>query len=89
MRKRPILSCVLAFAVEVYALSLITYMCNLSETVNEGIFSFLIMGTAYFTVWLIIRKLSKNKSSIVKTSFIVLLIMWIINVIFYIEDYLL
>lgn len=89
MKKRPILSCIIAFAVEVYALSLITHMCNLSETVNEGVFSFLIMATAYLTIWLIIRKLSKNKSSIVRMSFIVLLILWVVNVAFYIEDYLL
>lgn len=89
MKKRPILSCSIAFVVEVYALSLITHMCNLSEAVSEGIFSFLVMATFYFTVWLIIKKISKDKKIIIKISFFILIILWIINIIFYIEEFLL
>mgnify|MGYP000707086880 CR=1 FL=1 len=89
MRKRPILSCFLAFAVEVYTLSVVTHMCNLSKTVSEGIYSVLIMATFYLLIWLIIKKISKNKKVIVKSSFIILLIMYILNIVFYLEDYLL
>ena len=89
MRKRPILSCFLSFAIEVYTLSVVTHMCNLSKTVSEGIYSVLIMATFYLLIWLIIKKISKNKKVIVKSSFIILLIMYILNIVFYLEVYLL
>ncbi len=89
MKKRPILFGFIAFAIEEYTLSLITNMCGLSKTVSEGVFSVLIMATALLTIWFIVKRLSKNKPIAVKTSFLILLIIWIINILFYIEDYLL
>lgn len=88
MKKKPIILGIIILIIELYTLSLISSMFNLSKTIIEGVVSFLIMATSCVIILLIIKKLSKNNKRIVKISFWILLIFWILNVIFYIEDYL-
>ncbi|HCH28727.1 MAG TPA: hypothetical protein DEW35_04390 [Ruminococcaceae bacterium] len=89
IKKRPILWSSIAFVLEVYLLSVITHIFHLNEVIYEGVFSVLIVATAYLIVWLIVRKISKNNSIIVKISFIILLLMWIITFVSYLDDYIL
>lgn len=88
MKKKPIILGIIILIIELYTLSLISSVFNLSKTIIEGVVSFLIMATSCVIILLIIKKLSKNNKRIVKISFWILLIFWILNVIFYIEDYL-
>lgn len=86
MRKRPILTCVITLVVLSWIVSLTYSYFNYSKTVLEGLFTVCLEPLFYCTVWFILKKFIKNKT-VIRVLGIIFLIICLLNVIFYMEDY--